>query len=120
MDRIFRGYLALYDRVKEEAYDNDYLLDYPPLRLLTMAIWTEKLRDGFPWVDNEHPKLVNPLLKINLVCELVSAAAIFFLVRLCVQRSVHAPQPGRPGYRENIAPQYVVSPLPAWPGSNHP
>jgi Glycosyltransferase family 87 len=87
---LFRGYLALYDRVKEEAYDNDYGLDYPPLRLLTMAIWSKEVRDGFPWVDNEHPKLVNPLLKINLVCELVSAAAIFFLVRLCVQRSVHA------------------------------
>jgi hypothetical protein len=55
-----------------------------------MAVWSKEVRDGFPWVDNEHPKLVNPLLKINLVCELVSAAAIFFLVRLCVQRSVHA------------------------------
>ena len=87
---LFRGYLALYDRVKEEAYENDYGLDYPPLRLLTMAIWSKEVREGFPWVDNEHPKLVNPLLKINLVCELVSAAAIFFLVRLCVQRSMHA------------------------------
>ena len=87
---LFRGYLGLYDRVKEDAYDDDYGLDYPPLRLLTMAIWSKEVRDGFPWVDNEHPKLVNPLLKINLVCELVSAAAIFFLVRLCVQRSVHA------------------------------
>jgi hypothetical protein len=76
--------------VKEEAYNDDYGLDYPPLRLLTMAIWSKAVRDGFPWVDNEHPKLVNPLLKINLICELVSAAAIFFLVRLCVQRSVHA------------------------------
>src|SRR6266436_205484 len=87
---LFRGYLALYDRVKQEAYKNDYGLDYPPLRLLTMAIWSKQVRDGYPWVDNEHPKLVNPLLKINLVCELVSAAAIFLLVRLCVQRSLHA------------------------------
>jgi len=87
---LLRGYLALYDRVKEKAYNNDYHLDYPPLRLLTMAIWSKQVRDGFPWVDNEHPKLVNPLLKINLICELVSAAAIFFLVRLCVRRSVHA------------------------------
>src|SRR5258708_17277673 len=55
-----------------------------------MAIWSKQVRDGFPWVDNEHPKLVNPLLKINLVCELVSAAAIFLLVRLCVRRSLHA------------------------------
>ena len=34
--------------------------------------------------------LLIPLLKINLVCELISAAAIFFLVRLCVRRSSHA------------------------------
>lgn len=86
---LFRGYLALYDRVKDDAYDDDYGLDYPPLRLLTMAIWSKQVRDGFPWVDNEHPKLVNPLLKINLFCELVSATAIFFLVRLCVRRSLH-------------------------------
>jgi hypothetical protein len=83
---LFRGYVALYDRVKEKAYKKDYGLDYPPLRLLTMAIWSKQVRDGFPWVANEHPKLVNPLLKINLVCELVSAAGIFFLVRLCVRR----------------------------------
>src|SRR5437773_2866596 len=87
---FFRGYLALYDRVKDEADENDYGLDYPPLRLLTMAIWSKQVHDGFPWVDNEHPKLVNPLLKINLVCELVSAVAIFFLVRLCVRRSLRA------------------------------
>ena len=78
------------DRVKDDADENDYGLDYPPLRLLTMAIWSKEVRDGFPWVDNEHPKLVNPLLKINLFCELISATAVFFLVRLCVRRSLHA------------------------------
>src|SRR5215510_6751612 len=31
---FLRGYLALYERVKEDAYDDDYGLDYPPLRLL--------------------------------------------------------------------------------------
>jgi hypothetical protein len=87
---FFRGYLALYDRVKDEADENDYGLDYPPLRLLIMAIWSKQVHDGFPSVDKEHPKLVNPLLKINLLCELVSAALIFFLVRLCMRRSSRA------------------------------
>ena len=87
---FWRGYFGLYDRVKEEAYENDYGLDYPPLRLLVMAIWTKQVRNIVPWVDHERPKLVNPLLKINLVCQLVSAAAIFFLVRSCVRRSLHA------------------------------
>ena len=82
-----RGYLALYDRVKHKAYEKDYGLDYPPLRLLVMAIWAKQVRNAFPGVDDGHPKLVNPLLKINLVCELLSAVAIFLLVRLCVRRS---------------------------------
>src|SRR5881394_4285032 len=83
---FWRGYLALYDRVKHKAYNKDYGLDYPPLRLLVMAIWAKEVRNQFPGVDDGHPKLVNPLLKINLLCELLSAVAIFFLVRLCVQR----------------------------------
>src|SRR5216117_79303 len=82
-----RGYFALYDRVKDKAYEKEYALDYPPLRLLAMAIWAKQVRDGFPWVDNDHPKLVNPLLKINFICELVSALAIFLLVRECLRRS---------------------------------
>src|SRR5262249_47331161 len=68
------------------AYDKDYGLDYPPLRLLVMAIWARQARSEFPGVDDGHPKLVNPLLKINLLCELLSAVAIFLLVRLCLQR----------------------------------
>jgi hypothetical protein len=83
---FLRGYLTLYDRVRHKAYDNDYGLDYPPLRLLVMAIWAREVRNQFPGVDDGHPKLVNPLLKINLLCELLSAVAIFCLVRLCVQR----------------------------------
>jgi hypothetical protein len=82
-----RGYLALYDRVKRDAYDKDYGLDYPPLRLLVMAAWAKQVRSEFPGVDDGHPKLVNPLLKINLLCELLSAVGIFFLVRLCLRRS---------------------------------
>jgi hypothetical protein len=82
-----RGYFALYDRVKHQAYEHEYGLDYPPLRLLVMAIWAKQVRNAFPGVDDGHPKLVNPLLKINLLCELLSAIAIFFLVRWCVGRS---------------------------------
>jgi hypothetical protein len=90
---FFRGYLALYDRVKHKAYNNDYGLDYPPLRLLVMAIWAREVRNQFPGVDDGHPKLVNPLLKINLLCELLSAVAIFLLVRLCLQRQPGEAQP---------------------------
>ncbi len=87
---FLRGYFALYDRVKDEAYETDYHLDYPPLRLLLMAIWAKQVHNQFPGLDAGHPKLVNPLLKINIVFELLSAVAIFFLVRLCLRRSSSA------------------------------
>src|SRR6266498_3450297 len=87
---FFRGYFALYDRVKEDAYEKDYGLDYPPLRLLVMSVWAKQVRGEFPGVDDGHPKLVNPLLKMNLLCELVSAVAIFLLVRFWVRHSERA------------------------------
>ncbi|PYK16282.1 MAG: hypothetical protein DME55_12535 [Verrucomicrobia bacterium] len=101
-----RGYLALYDRVKHKAYNKDYRLDYPPLRLLVMAIWAREVRNQFPGVDDGHPKLVNPLLKINLLCELLSAVAIFLLVRLCLGRQSRATQSGSPS---SLAVQHRAS-----------
>src|SRR6266576_3160000 len=82
-----RGYFALYDRVKREAYENDYRLDYPPLRLLVMSIWARQVRSDFPGVDDGHPKHVKPLLYMNLFCELVSAVAIFLLVHFWLRRT---------------------------------
>src|SRR5438309_10772135 len=82
-----RGYFALYDRVKREAYENDYRLDYPPLRLLAMSIWTKEVRTEFPTMDDGHPERIKPLLRVNLLCELISAVALFFLVRFWVRRA---------------------------------
>src|SRR6266498_885086 len=82
-----RGYFSLYDRVQRKAYDHDYRLDYPPLRLLVMSIWARQVRSDFPGVDDGHPKHVKPLLNVNLACEMISAVAIFLLVRLWVRRS---------------------------------
>jgi Glycosyltransferase family 87 len=84
---FFRGYFAVYDWVKREAYENDYGLDYPPLRLLAMSIWAKEVRSEFPGTDDAHPGHVRPLLNANLFCELVSAVAIFLLVRLWLRRA---------------------------------
>ena len=45
---FFNGYLSLYDQVQQNAYETDYQLDYPPLRLLAMSIWTGRVEVG-PW-----------------------------------------------------------------------
>src|ERR1044071_9936539 len=99
---FWRGYFGLYDRVKNEAYENDYGLDYPPLRLLLMSIWARHVRNEFPAVEDGHPKLVNPLLKINVLCELLSAVAIFGLVRFCVRSANSSPSPSPLGSQKRL------------------
>ena len=55
-----------------------------------MSIWTKYVRHEFPGVDDGHPDGVEPLLYINLVCELSTAIGIFLLVRFWVRRTVGA------------------------------
>jgi hypothetical protein len=88
------GYLGLYDRVQADAYEENYYLDYPPLRLLVMSIWAKQVRAKFPGVEDGTPEYVEPLLSVNLLCELVTAAGIFLLVRLGVRRSSGATDSG--------------------------
>src|SRR4029434_5999022 len=81
-----RGYLGLYDRVQADAYEENYYLDYPPLRLLVMSIWAKQVREKFPGVEDGTPEYVEPLLSVNVLSELVTAVGIFLLVRLGVKR----------------------------------
>ena len=62
---------------KPSAYEENYYLDYPPLRLLVMSIWAKQVRAKFPGVEDGTPEYVEPLLSVNLLCELVTAAGIF-------------------------------------------
>lgn len=91
---LARGYLGLYDRVQDDAYENNYYLDYPPLRLLVMSIWAKEVRAKFPGAEDGTPEYVEPLLKVNLFCELVTALGIFLLVRLGVRRASGATDSG--------------------------
>lgn len=84
---LARGYLGLYERVQKEAYENNYYLDYPPLRLLVMSIWAKEVRAKFPGAEDGTPEYVEPLLRVNLCAELVTALGIFLLVRLGVRRA---------------------------------
>lgn len=81
------GYFALYDRVRREAYDKQYQLDYPPLRLLVMSLWARQVQKEFPGAEDGKPEYVTPLLHLNLFCEALTAVAMFLLVRLWVNRA---------------------------------
>jgi hypothetical protein len=89
-----RGYLGLYERVEQEAFENNYYLDYPPLRLLVMSIWAKEVRSKFPGAEDGTPEYVEPLLKLNTLCELLTALGIFLLVRLVVRRASGATDSG--------------------------
>jgi hypothetical protein len=89
-----RGYLSLYGRVQDQAYESNYYLDYPPLRLLVMSIWAKEVRAKFPGAEDGTPEYVEPLLNVNVCCELLTAAGIFLLVRLGVRRASGATDSG--------------------------
>ncbi len=91
---LARGYFGLYDRVRANAYQNDFHLDYPPLRLLVMSIWAKQVRAKFPGAEDGTPEYVEPLLTVNLVAELATALGLFLLVRLGVRRASGATDSG--------------------------
>jgi hypothetical protein len=82
-----RGYLGLYERVRRGAYKGQYNLDYPPLRLLVMSVWTKEVKSKYPGAEDGTPEYVEPLLVVNGCCELLTAVGIFLLVRLVLRRA---------------------------------
>jgi hypothetical protein len=91
---LFRGYVSLYDRVEQEAYEQNYYLDYPPLRLLAMSVWAKQVRAKFPGAEDGTPDYVEPLLVVNSIVALLTAVGIFLLVRLGISRSAGATDSG--------------------------
>lgn len=81
------GYFGLYERVQRGAYEGQYNLDYPPFRLLVMSIWTKEVREKFPGVEDGTPEYVEPLLVVNVLCEIVTAVGVFLLVRLGLRQA---------------------------------
>jgi len=84
---FFRGYFSLYDRVEREADEGEYQLDYPPLRLLVMSVWAREVQSNFPGAKEMRAEHVRPLLYLNLLCEMATAAAVFLLTQLWVSRA---------------------------------
>lgn len=84
--QFFVGYLHTYDHVEERSRDDNYGLDYTPLRLLIMSAWVKHVRDAHPtggWRD----EFTVPLLKLNTACELAAAVGMFLVVFHWLRRS---------------------------------
>jgi hypothetical protein len=100
------AYLGLYDEVIRQHPDGDYQLDYTPARLLVAALWVRHERLVYPHVrDWMRPYDFNaPLLRLNTICELLSALGAFLLVRHWVWRGTLPPEPLYRRRRRNAAP----------------
>lgn len=86
------GYFALYDRLgAQHAHEKspDYRLDYLPIRLAAIAMWTQWTHDVVPPGQEWEPKYAYmwPLLWINCAAELAGALGVFFVVRHWVRRT---------------------------------
>ncbi|HEX4054290.1 MAG TPA: hypothetical protein VHX86_08495 [Tepidisphaeraceae bacterium] len=105
--QILRGWVRTYDHLLQNQGTNsdaDYGLDYPPLRLMVMTLWTWDVQSHYPGItafpvtpqrvfdpDTHQPiiatdAIVQPMLKFNALCEGVSSISIFILVWLWMER----------------------------------
>jgi hypothetical protein len=102
--QIIRGWVQTYENLYRTTPDQDYDLDYPPMRLLTMTLWTWKVQSEFPGLTgfphtpqrvfdpNRNQSVLatmdiaQPLLHVNAFCEGVSAICISLLVWLWMER----------------------------------
>lgn len=78
-------------------YSHQFKLDYPPLRLLVAAAWTELLQKIDPGIRkwrNEYV-LTFPLLYLNYLTQIVTAVILFLLVRLWYLRHHRADPAGQ-------------------------
>ena len=102
---ILRGWVATYeDLYRDNGPQGNFEMDYPPMRLLVMTLFTWHVQTNYPGItayprtpqgvfDPDRNQTVvatmdicQPLLMVNMVCEGISALAIFVLVWLWMER----------------------------------
>jgi hypothetical protein len=126
--QIIRGWVDSYDHLEQTISSGNYDLDYPPLRLLTITLWTWHAQSRYPGLESFPDKPVTlsdrgrklqatsdiaaPLLQINLWADGISALAMFALVWIWVRRGeAPAPMAGPGGWRTRFGDPILLAPL---------
>jgi hypothetical protein len=111
--QILRGWVQNYeDLYRDQGPQGDYEMDYPPMRLLVMTFWTWHVQTNYPGIT-AYPRtpqrvfdpdrnqnvlatmdICQPMLMFNMICEAISALAIFVLVWLWMERRPMGPAIG--------------------------
>lgn len=86
--QFFHGFVQGYERLYQRRADSgDFHLDYAPLRLLAMSLWTWHVVSRDPAATRYRDELALPLLKVNLWVGAVSALLSAALVVQWLRRS---------------------------------
>jgi len=131
---LLHGVVQFVDSVVQDHQDDqNYDLDYPPLRLAVMTLWVRRAQrlhpemDVYPSERTEDTSLpqaedvAEPMLKINAYCAAAAAVIMFLLVWLWVNRGALPPKPSRiarwwrrrRGLPDPVAPN-LVAPHSPW------
>jgi len=95
-----QGLVHFYDTIQERNPSGDFDLDYPPMRLAVMTLWTRHAQrehpflgafphtegDRLDWLMPVPEDVAQPVLNFNTACDGVAAIATFLLVWLWVAR----------------------------------
>ncbi len=116
--QIIRAWVRDYDTPYVDAAES---MDYPPLRLLTMTLWTWRVQSEFPGLNRfpTRPRhfydpsigrnrlltddIAAPVLNLNTACTAIAAVTVLILVWIWVQRGDSA-NPGQWGDPLLLAP----------------
>jgi len=96
------GYFNLYENYMAEQWrrgDEQYEMDYGPLRLAVMMCWARATENEFPgafksqtWKeDRQSFEISSPVLNFNTCSEMLACAAAFAIVVIWSRREYHRP-----------------------------
>jgi hypothetical protein len=105
---LLHGMVHFVDSVVDEHQDDqNYDLDYPPLRLAIMTLWVRHVQRLHPDMESfpgdrtddtsmgQDEDVAEPMLKFNAYCAAAAAVLMFLLVWLWVNRGALPPKPSR-------------------------
>jgi hypothetical protein len=132
---LLHGMVHFVDSVVEDHRDDqEYDLDYPPLRLAIMTLWVRHVQRLHPEMEvfsgdrtedtslGQDEDVAEPILAFNAYCAAASAVIMFLLVWLWVNRGELPPKPSRivrwwrrrRGLPERVIPSLVAMPNSGW------
>lgn len=132
---LLHGVVQFVDSIAQDHQDDqNYDLDYPPLRLAIATLWVRHAQRLHPEMEvyskdraedtvlPQDEDVAEPMLKLNAYCAAAAAVLMFLLVWLWVYRGDRPPRPSRiarwwrkrRGLPHRVEPALVAPPRSGW------